>query len=79
MGRFFLEFLSSEFIDVVMIQPSYAKANAHIAAIMLPEAPPSGTIFALNASPMLPFLRPTIVPTTPITRSGTNFINVALT
>ena len=78
-GRFFFASRSSELMEVAIIQPSYAKAKAVTPANM-PEKPPpfSADAAAPSASTVavLPFVRPTIVPTTPMSISGMSLIIV---
>ena len=77
-GRFLFAFFNSPFMEVATIQPSYANANAATPAKKPPSLTrPSVTMFALNASMVLPLTSPTINPTTPISTSGISLMNVA--
>ena len=82
-GRFLFAFLSSEFTDVAIIHPSYAKAVATIEAnrgllvAVSARSIPVVVIFSIST----PFseTRPHIMPTTAIRIRGTSLITVVVT
>ena len=79
-GRLRFAFLSSAFIDVAIIHPSYANADATTAA-KIPDGPLPEPAFSHvpKASAVLPFIIPATVPTSAITAIGTSLITVVLT
>ena len=77
-GRFFLASFSSAFIDVAIIQPSYAKAVAQTEASSgLPvalAAPTSARVLKLFAR--VPFAMPTTIPAIAMRKRGMSLIMV---
>ena len=78
-GRFFLASFSSAFIDVAIIQPSYAKAVAQTEANsgLAEVEPTSARVLKLLAR--VPFAMPTTIPTIAMRNRGMSLIIVVET
>ena len=78
-GRFFLASFSSALMLVAMIQPSNVKAVATTAVKSAMPGFLEGSTTVVKFSAVMPFTRPTMMPTTAISARGTILMTVVET